>query len=72
MLAAAPPHHPFPAHKLKKSWSRGREIAESSWLTDSTNTVAGADDTSGDDATELKWDFEEELGRYYVSILVDQ
>ena len=35
-------------------------------------TVAGADDTSADDATELKWEFDEELGRYYVSFPDDQ
>ena len=29
--------------------------------------VAGAVDTSADDATELKWEFDEDLGRYYVS-----
>ena len=35
-------------------------------------TVAGADDTSACDATELKWEFDEERGRYYVSFLDDQ
>ena len=39
---------------------------------DSSKTVAGADDTSADDATELKWELNEELGRYYVSFPVDQ
>ena len=34
-------------------------------------TVAGADDTSAGDATELKWEFDEELGRYFVSFPVD-
>ena len=34
---------------------------------DTITTVAGADDTSAGDATELKWEFDEELGRYYVS-----
>ena len=29
--------------------------------------VAGADDTSAGDATVLKWEFDEERGRYYVS-----
>ena len=37
-----------------------------------TTTVAGADDTSADDATELKWEFDEERGRYYVSFPDDQ
>ena len=34
--------------------------------------VAGADDPSADDATELKWGFDEERGRYYVSFPDDQ
>ena len=35
-------------------------------------TVADADDMSADDTTELKWEFDEDLGRYYVSFPVDQ
>ena len=35
-------------------------------------TVAGADDTSAGDATELKWEFDEERRRYYVSFPDDQ
>ena len=38
----------------------------------STKTVAGADDTGAYDATELKWEFDEERGRYYVSFPDDQ
>ena len=34
--------------------------------------VAGADDTSAGDATELKWEFDEDLGRDYVSFPDDQ
>ena len=37
-----------------------------------TTTVAGIDDASADDATELKWEFDEDLGRFYVSFPVDQ
>ena len=37
-----------------------------------TKTVAGAEDTSAGDATELKCEFDEELGRYYVSFPDDQ
>ena len=33
---------------------------------------AGAEDTSADGATELKWEFDEALGHYYVSFLDDQ
>ena len=35
-------------------------------------SVAGADDTSAGDATGPKWEFDEELGRYYVSFPDDQ
>ena len=34
-------------------------------------TVAGVDDTSAGDATELKWKLDEDLGRCYVSFYVD-
>ena len=72
MLAATPPHYPFLPISLNSLDLAGFEIAESSWLTDTTKTVAGADDTSVGDATELKWEFDEDLGRYYVSFLDDQ
>ena len=39
---------------------------------DTITTVAGADDTSADDATELRWELNEDLGRCYVSFHVDQ
>ena len=32
-----------------------------------SQTVAGADETSASDATKLKWEFDEDLVRYYVS-----
>ena len=72
MLAVAPPHYTILSYKLKWSWSRGCEIAESSWLTDSTKTVAGADDANADDGVDLKWEFDEERGRYYVSFPDDR
>ena len=37
-----------------------------------TKTVAGADDASADDGVDLKWEFDEERGRYYVSFPDDQ
>ena len=37
-----------------------------------TTTVAGADDASADDGIDLKWEFDEEPGRYYVSFPDDQ
>ena len=33
---------------------------------------AGADDAILADATELKWEFDEDSGRYYISFLDDQ
>ena len=35
-------------------------------------TVAGADDTSAGDATQLKWELDEDLDRCLVSFPVDQ
>ena len=35
-------------------------------------TVTGADDRSGGDATDLRWELNEDLGRCYVSFHVDQ
>ncbi len=35
-------------------------------------TVAGVEDTSAGDATELKWELDEDLVRCYVSFPVDQ
>ena len=34
--------------------------------------VAGADDTSAGDATQLKWELDEDLDRCFVSLPVDQ
>ena len=72
MLAAAPPHYPILPISLNSLDLAGFEIVESSWLTDTTKTVAGADDTSAGDATELKWEFDEDLGCYYVLFPDDQ
>ena len=35
-------------------------------------TVAGADDTNAGDATQLKWELDEDLDRCFVSFPVDQ
>ena len=39
---------------------------------DTITTVAGADDTSAGDATELRWELNEDLSCCYVLFLVDQ
>ena len=71
-FCSAPPHYPILPISLNSLDLAGFEIAESSWLTYSTKTVACAVDASAGDATELKWEFDEELGRYYVSFPDDQ
>ena len=35
-------------------------------------TVVGVDDASAGYATELKWEFDEDLGRYYILFPDDQ
>ena len=72
MLSVAPPHYPILPISLNSLDLAGFEIVESSRLTDTTKTVVGADDTNAGDATELKWEFDEGLGRFYVSFLDDQ
>ena len=72
MFAATPPHNHILPISLNSLDLTGFEIAESSWLIDTTKIVAGADDASAGDATELKWEFDEELGRYYISFRDDQ
>ena len=72
MFAAAPPHYPFLPISLNSLDLAGFEIVESSWLTDTITTVAGADDTSADDATELRWELNEDLSCCYVLFLDDQ
>ena len=39
---------------------------------DTITTVVGADDTSAGDATELRWELNEDLSCCYVLFLVDQ
>ena len=67
MLAAAPPHYPFPPLSLNSLDLAGVRLLSPHDSPDTITTVAGADDTSAGDATELKWEFDEDLGRYYVS-----
>ena len=66
VLAATPPHYLILPISLNSLDLAGFQIAESPWLTYTTKTVAGADDTSVVDATEHKWEISEGLGRYYV------
>ena len=72
VLAAAPPHYLFLPISLN-SLDRKRVRLLSSRDSQITSKIfAGADDTSADDTTELKWDLDEDSGRYYVSFPDDQ
>ena len=63
MLPAAPPHYPILPISLNSLHLAGVR---------STKTVAGAVDASADDGVDLKWEFDEERGHYYVSFPDDQ
>ena len=68
-LAAAPPHYfilPISLNSLELAGVRLLSPSNSRIL------VAGADDTSAGDATKLKWELDEDLGRCYVSFPDDQ
>ena len=72
VLAAAPPHYlilPISLNSLDLAGVRLLSPRDSQIL---PKTVAGAVETSAGDATELKWEFDKDLGRYYVSFLDDQ
>ena len=67
VLAAAPPHYPILPISLNSLDLAGVRLPSPRDSQILPKTVAGADDASADDATELKWEFDEECGRYYVS-----
>ena len=72
VLAAAPPHTfylPISLNSLDREGVRLLSPRDSQFT---SKTDAGADDTSANGATELKWEFDEALGRYYVSFPDDQ
>ena len=72
MLAAAPPHYPILPISLNSLDLAGVRLLSPRGSQVLPKTVAGDGDASADDATELKWEFDEELGRYYVSFPDDQ
>ena len=70
-LVAAPPHYlilPISLNSLDLAGVRLLSPRDSRILP----KVAGADDTSAGDATELKWELDEDLVRCVVSFHVDQ
>ena len=72
VLAAAPPHTfylPISLNSLDREGVRLLSPCGSQIL---PKPDAGTDDTVPGDATELKWEFDEDSGRYYVSFPYDQ
>ena len=72
VFAAAPPHFPILPISLNSLDLVGVRLLSPRDSQVLSKTVAGAEDTSAGDATELKWEFDEDLGRYYVSFPDDQ
>ena len=72
VLAAAPPHYPFLPLSLNSLDLAGVRLLSPRDSQILPKTVAGADDTSAGDATELKWELDEALVRCVVSFPVDQ
>ena len=67
VLAAAPPHYLFLPIRLNSLDREGVRLLSPRDSQITSKIVAGADDTSVGNATELKWEFDEDSGRYYVS-----
>ena len=72
VLAAAPPHTytlPISLNSLDREGVRLLSPHDSQIT---SKPDAGTDDTAPGDATELKWEFDEDSGRYYVLFPDDQ
>ena len=68
VLAAAPPHYPFPTLSLNSLDREGVRLLSPRDSQITFKTVAGADDTSAGNATELKWELDEDLVHCVVFI----
>ena len=71
-LAAAPPHYLFLPISLNSLDREGVRLLSPRDSHITSKPDAGADDSSAGDATELKWEFNEDLERYYFSFPDDQ
>ena len=72
VLVAAPPHIvslPISLNSLNREGVRLLSPRDSQIT---SKPDAGTNDTIPGDATELKWEFDEDSGRYYVSFPDDQ
>ena len=72
MLAAAPPHYPFLPISLNSLDLVGVRLLSPRDSQILPKPVAGADDTNAGDATQLKWELDEDLDRCVVSFPIDQ
>ena len=72
VLAAAPPHYPILPISLNRLDLVGVRLLSPRDSPDTITIVAGADDTSAGDATELKRELDEVLDCCFVSLPVDQ
>ena len=72
MLAAAPPPYPFLPISLNSLDREGVRLLSPRDSPDTITIVVGADDTSVGDATELRWELNEDLGCCVVSSPFDQ
>ena len=66
VLAAAPPHYLFLPLSLNSLDREGVRLLSPRDSQITFKTVAGADDTSVDNTTELKWELDEDLVRCVV------
>ena len=72
VLAAAPPHYLFLPISLNSLDREGVRLLSPRDSQIPSKPDAGTDDTAPGDLTELKWEFDEDSGRYYVSFPDDQ
>ena len=72
VLAAAPPHYPILPISLNSLDREGARLLSPCGSQITITPDAGPDDSAPTDAYELKWEFDEESQRYYVSFPDDQ
>ena len=72
VLAAAPPHYLFLPISLNTLDCEGVRLLSPRDSQITSKPDAGTNDTVPGDASELKWEFDEDSGRYYVSFPNDQ
>ena len=63
---------PFPTISLNSLDRAGVRLLSPRDSQITSKPDAGTDDTAPGDSTELKWEFDEDSGQYYVSFLDDQ